>query len=173
MELAQNTAYADIAKIGVDTALQYIENARRLSDLGYSPILYTDGKVNPINRTITKQAYAFMPVYEAILHKVITMMESGKIPHADHIGLLRMDNIIDKPPLSVYGRSFGSYYKYIPINDLEAQYIAITTGTSKEAVISRHEHYNKYLVREGEERRDSWEDTFVEGMAHYFKMGCA
>jgi hypothetical protein len=173
MELAENTAYADIAKIGVDTALRYIENASRLSDLGYSPILYTDGKPNPINRTITKQAYEFMPVYEAILRKVITQMVSGKIPNADHIGLLRMDNIIDKAPLSAYGKSFGSYYEYILISDLEAEYIAIATGTSKETVISRHEQHNKDLAREGEERRDTYEDIFAEGMARYFQVGYA
>jgi hypothetical protein len=119
IELAQYTTSDEIKDIALQIAKDYITKTLTLSDIGFSPVIYYDGKINPHNRLLTEKTFG-TDIYYILVRKTISLMDKKLIPTADHLGILNPDNTFN-------GQNTDEF-----VTDLEREYIkTITLGTIK------------------------------------------
>lgn len=90
LDLAKETAFEDVRRVALDIALMYVNVAPSLGFLGFSPIVYYDGEVNPQNIKLVEKTFG-TEVYYALISKTIDLMRKGIISTSDHLGLLGKD----------------------------------------------------------------------------------
>lgn len=161
VDLYHKTSQADIKELAVEIAHRFLSEAKNLSWIGYSPILYYDGSVNHHNTALTESTM-YTEIYPMLIDRACQFMRMGVHACADHLGIIGEDGL-----LIGYNYREGDYPE-----EYEMQYISIATKTPMKEVHSRikkiKEDYDNELEEYAKDQEEfegellSWENDLEE-----------